>query len=180
MKQSTLWKRTGAAIGLACAAIAIGASDRSRAVAGDRGGVVAAPSFLAQEPILFYDISGFGFGGPIHQRLSVYNSGLASISATDFTGQSGNAAFLYTSVDRVRQLQHDLIQAGAFELPDSPWVGFDVPLTTVTVLKGGGNDQRAHTYSYFFIDTGDGYSQVSLLINAFIAETFPNFFSNGG
>jgi hypothetical protein len=174
--------RAAAAIALAGAALTIGALDQPSASAGDGGGVVVAPSFLSQEPILIYDISGFGFGGPIHQRLTVYNSGLSSISATDFTGQSGNAAFLYSSIDRVRQLQHDLFEAGAFDLPDNPIVANDVPLTTVTVFKGNGNDQRAHSYSYFFIDTGDdpAYSEVSRLINAYIAETFPNFFSTGG
>ena len=127
-----------------------------------------------QEPTLFYDVSGFGFGGPIHLRLAVYTNGLTSISSAGFEGQ-GAAEFTYVPMERVVQLRNDLVALGIESLQDNGFEIPDVPLKTVTFVRPTGLRGRANTYNYFL--SAGTYADIEEVINDFMNETFPNFFN---
>ena len=130
-----------------------------------------------QEPMLFFDVSGFGLGGPIHQRLAVYSSGLTSISAAAFEGQ-GAAEFTYVTVERVNELRAALVALGIENLQDNVFEVPDVPMKTVTFVRPVGVRGRANTYNYFLSE--GAYAEVEDVVNEFMTETFPGFLDAGG
>jgi hypothetical protein len=164
----------GVVAGFGLALVAISAP-RGSAVAGADRGLGTTPAFsIDQEPLVIYDVSGFGLAGPIHERLSLYSSGLASYSAAGGfpqEGLDGSAAFTWVPIADARALHARVIAAGALSLEDLPDLGADIPLTTVTVFASGEPDADHNTYSYTFAD--DGQAEVAFLINDFIARTFP-------
>jgi len=171
----------------------IGGAEAAPAVQVQTGSGGSQPAFalctntLPQEPVLIYDVSGFGFGGQIHLHLSLYTNGLASISSApggvifpeaQTTGGFGGffepkAELLYVDPAVVAQLAENLAAVGAFKACDEDAIIADIPLTTVTVFRGETN-ARAHTFSYW-TPLSPQTQAVSTLINDFIATNFPNF-----
>jgi hypothetical protein len=77
--------------------------------------------------------------------------------------------------DRLQELARDLRSAGALRLQDlASAPPPDVALTTVTAFacRGNSGNCSANTFSYY-VPSGR-YSQVEDLVQAFIAEVFPN------
>jgi hypothetical protein len=164
----------GVVAGFGLAMVAISAP-RGSAVAGDARGLGTMPAFsIDQEPLVIYDVSGFGLAGPIHHRLSLYSSGLASISAAGGfpqEGFDGTAEFTWVPAAEARALHARIIATGGLTLEDLPDLGADIPLTTVTVFASAEPNAAHNTYSYTFAD--DGHAKVATLIHDFIDRTFP-------
>lgn len=141
---------------------------------------------LPQEPVLMYDVSGFGLGGQIHLHLSLYSNGLASISSAPggiiFPEQTSGgfggffdpkAEMVFVDPAAVAELAENLALAGAFKACDEDAIIADIPLTTVTVFRGETNS-RAHTFSYW-TPLSPQTQAVGTLISEFIDKYFPNF-----
>ena len=135
----------GAATALTCL-LALRAD--GAAVAKDRTLSSVFTGAIKQEPILNFDVSGSTLTGPLHSRLTVYNSGLISASqCSGFTG-ANSAGTGYATPAQVEKLRKELIAAGGMVLPDQNISVADLPLTTVTVFRGD-TDAKAHTFSYW-------------------------------
>ncbi len=140
-------------------------------------GVPCTTNPLVQEPVLVFDISGFTLTGVLHQHLAVYNNGVASISrvsgGTSLFPLSKDADLAFISSQMVEKLQKDLAAAGAPLACDEQLFVSDIPMTTVTVFRGG-TDARAHTFSYWLPTTPQSQATAQV-ISKFIADVFPNF-----
>lgn len=122
------------------------------------------------EPLVIYDVSGNGIGGPIHLHLVVYSDGLTAISSLVVTQLK--ADFERLSPERARALVEKLVEAGALEMTDAAHVVGDMPLTTVTIFAGSGVTAGHNTFSFRVTDTPT-LKAVASILNAFIDETFP-------
>ncbi len=132
---------------------------------------------VKMEPVLIHDVVGGTLAGTIHTHLTVYNNGFVTVAKFHDPVLSGGGPekdVLTAALEpaEVQQLQKDLRQAGAYALPDQPLIGTDVPLSTLTVLRGG-TDAVAHTYSYLF-GTG-GYAAPQQVIDNLMSTHFPGF-----
>lgn len=135
------------------------------------------PNIFESEPLVVYDVSGFGLGGPIHRHLAVYDNGLASMSSGGSGGGAGGGAglsdfkFLPSSV--AFQLARDLFDAGAWDVCDEFVNVSDIPLTTVTVLRGA-TTGPSHSYSYLAPESPQAL-EADQILQDFIATHFPGF-----
>lgn len=108
-----------------------------------------ASTSIDEEPILFWDVAGFGFGGPVHERLAVYSDGLVTYAYGGVGSESGAACFTYAPPESVASLAAELRDAGVFGIEDAPTVVLDVPTTTVTAFRSlGKGESRAKTFSF--------------------------------
>lgn len=102
---------------------------------------------IRREPVVIFDVSGGTLLGPVAEHLAVYDDGFASYSqSSPLDNPSVETRML--SPTAIQQLVLDLNAAGAHTLGDQTTTVTDVPLTTVTVFRGGA-DARAHTFSYW-------------------------------
>jgi hypothetical protein len=117
--------------------------------AGPQSDATPAATAIDEEPVLFWDVAGFGFGGPVHERLAVYTSGLVTYAYGGVGTEDGAACFTYATPDAIASLAAELREAGAFTVADAPAVVLDVPTTTVTVFRSvGRGESRARTFSF--------------------------------
>lgn len=126
---------------------------------------------IRHEPVLVYEVSGFGFGGLIDRMLTVYADGSLKLSSAELSGP-GKAALAAASPAEVKTLTQTLSLAGSFTACDDQSTGFDVPLKTLTVFRGG-TDALTHTVSWWF--QNPPYDGLEQPLDAFIAQHFPNF-----
>lgn len=142
--------------------------------------VVPVQFALDQEPLIVYDISGFGLAGPIHRHFTLYTSGLATISSASNFGAPtegtlvfgpGDAGFKYVSPAKARQVWKRTIVAGGLDATDGGFFGADVPTSTITIFERPG--RTSNTFNFLFAQ-GQA-AEVATIINAFIAEEFPDF-----
>jgi len=124
---------------------------------------------INREPIVVFDVSGGTLAGPTFEHLTVYDDGFASYSNV--------SAFSRARVEGksirdngAERLILNLIDAGAADLTDQDGMVMDVPLSTLTIFRGGTNSQ-AHTYSYWL--GVNGHEAVDNLLSEFISEHFP-------
>ena len=130
---------------------------------------------FAVEPLVIFDVSGYSLGGAIHQHLAVYNNGLASISSASGipSAVAGGSTFKFLPASEAFQLARDLYQAGAWNICDELVPVSDIPLTTITVLRGATN-APSHTYSYFVPGSPEAQA-AAVILEAFVDEHFPGF-----
>ena len=81
--------------------------------------VLPAVTTIDEEPVLFWDVAGYGLGGPIHERLAIYSNGLVTYAYGGWAGDDGAACFTYVPPESVTVLAHDLRKAGVFGMKDS-------------------------------------------------------------
>ncbi|MDH3254511.1 MAG: hypothetical protein OEM62_05925 [Acidobacteriota bacterium] len=123
------------------------------------------------EPLVVYDISGYGIGGAIHEHLAVYSDGLASVASLSPGGFF--AEVTWVTPERAREFNDELIAAGALELPDRRTDGVaDFPMTTVTVFNGSQQNAVHNVFSFYDIGEARDYEAVVGIVEAFIGETF--------
>ena len=134
-------------------------------------GVTPCPNVLPHEPIVVYEVAGFGLAGQFDLELLVYGDGSARLSST-VAGGDGKAQNGFVGQDGATALLAQLTQAQAFFLCDQDLAVSDVPLQTLTVLRPK-TDGRGHTFSWWIAE--DGIVPVQQTLDAFIASTFPNF-----
>ena len=131
---------------------------------------------LRHEPVLVLDVTGTTLLGIVHRHLAVYNDGYATLSAFERGSfralpTQAYARTAFATESTVAQLRQALGRAGAFALEDQRGFVTDVPLTTVTIFRGGTN-AVAHTYSYW-LPTGD-YGGADAIVHTFLADHFPD------
>ena len=126
---------------------------------------------ILHEPIVIYDLTGSTLTGPFNLNLEVYNDGTAKISGV--TGQTADARVANVGQQTALQFAKDLRSAGAWTLSDQQLVVADVPLKTITVLRGFNGDLEGRSFSYW---TGvNQYQGVEIAAQLFIAQHFPGF-----
>lgn len=149
--------------------------------AGDDRRDLGVPAIIDQEPVLFFDVSGFGIGGPLHSRLAVYSDGTVMVAEAGSPFDDGSACVAYVDPLVVRQLRADLYAAGAFTLTDQAPFGSDISVTTATVFQPAGNgSSRARTFSYTVALTPE-MEAFGLIVQAFRDTNLgPTICSNDG
>lgn len=172
--------RTGFLIALSSApflALAIGTPTPLPTTIGSPAALAPAPcpNDFDQEPLVMYDVSGYGLAGLIHQHVCVYDNGLVTYGeaggGTPLFPFSSSADVAYVPVAKVEGFYKELLQFGAFGICDELSFVADAPLITVTVFRGQ-TDSRAHTYSYYF-PLSVASQSVHDHINMFIGDVFP-------
>jgi hypothetical protein len=134
----------------------------------------ACANLVAHEPIVVYEVTGYTVAGQLVDRsLAVYGDGLARISAAEDGGGAGRARIAYLSPATAASLQRDLASAGAFTLCDDPFPVADMPMSTLTVLRGA-TDAKARTYSWWWAQQTP-YEPAEQVLASFIAAHFPGF-----
>lgn len=131
---------------------------------------VATPcaNVLPRELVVVYDVTGGTLSGPVDLNLSVYSDGSARLSSSLGDGL-GSAQLVFMDPSLTTGLLQGLIAAGAMTHCDVPDFLSDVPLSTLTVLRGPAR-QRANSFSW---TGGDAeIAAMQALLNAFIAEHF--------
>jgi hypothetical protein len=129
------------------------------------------------QPLLIYDICGYGLAGPTQLHLTVYSNGVASIS---WLGPRGSyAEFTTVPKRRIYWLVDSLIGAGALKLTDRSEKAPDTPMTTVTIFADNGANAFHNTFSFYTTGSRSDpakqyYDQVVRLVNSFIDASFSN------
>ena len=132
---------------LALLALALLSSYPLLAGAGQTAPLTASATNLIQHELLVaYDLTGSTLAGPFDLNVEVFNDGLAKISGV--TGSGGDARITFITPAEARQLARDLHDAGAWQLADQSGTFNDVPLKTLTVLRGT-SKQVGHSFSYW-------------------------------
>ena len=129
------------------------------------------PNVIVHEPILLYEIAGSTLAAQVDRTLTVYADGSLKLSDASATGP-GQSYRVHTTPEVVGALQVALVQAGGLALCDDTQLVTDVPLHTLTMLRGAQN-ARAHTFSYWTPDAN--YGGVDGLLEGFIADFFAGF-----
>ena len=129
---------------------------------------------IQHELLVVYDVTGSTLAGPLNLNLEVYNDGTAKISGD--AGQSADAGD--ARVVNVGQLAalafaKDLRAAGAWTLSDQQFAVSDVPLKTLTVLRGFNGDLQGRAFNYW-VGINE-YQGVELAVQLFISQHFPGF-----
>lgn len=139
--------------------------------------VVTAGGPTKFEPVLIYDVVGGTLTGSVHTHLTVYNNGFMTVAKLNdlvFPGPETDKDVATGSLNPVelQQLQADLRGSGAHALLDQKATGADIPLTTMTVFRGG-TDAQAHTFS-FILGSGP-YDAPQTVVDGLMADHFPGF-----
>lgn len=127
------------------------------------------PNPWPHEPLVVYEVTGGTLVGPVDSLLVVYADGLARYSSSLGPGP-GFALTAYVSPSVASQLHATLIGAGALRQCDLPSLTNDVPLSTLTVLRGA-SLALGNSFSWFLPE--DGVVTMEGALATFIAATFP-------
>lgn len=117
-------------------------------------------------PVATMTTAGGTLFGPVMSTISIYSNGRIITSEASYGGASA-AGTAFVDPASVENLAQTLRESGAFDLCDQKDDFYDVPLKTVTVFSGG-QDAKAHTYSYYFAE--DEYQQAEDAILGFLIE----------
>ncbi len=142
----------------------------SRAATGDPAS--HCPDRLPVAPLLVYDVSGTTLFGPAYLHVAVYDDGHVMAARLGADPSSGQMAIALLTPEELQQMRADLELWGAFGLCDEPVSVSDVPLTTVSVFRGG-TDSAAHTFSYLV--AGGAHGGVQQVVDQLLAAKFPGF-----
>ena len=121
---------------------------------------------IAMSPVATMTTAGGTLLGPVMSTITIYSNGLIITSESSHDGASA-AGTAFVDPTFVEDLARTLRESGAFELCDQKYDFYDVPLRTVTVFSGG-QDAKAHTYSYYFAE--ERYQQAEDAILGFLIE----------
>lgn len=122
------------------------------------------------EPVLLYEVAGHTLCCPIDLQLTVYGDGFARIAGSD--AGEGRARTSFVGAASVQSLIADLGALGAGTACDRPDLITDVPLSTLTLMRGT-TEGRARTYSWLGDDGSGG--AITTRIDQFVASAFPTF-----
>jgi len=169
-------KRKSVVAVLSLAAVSLVALTGAQSMsAGKLAPTAACANYVDHEPVVVFDVTGHTIATSVHSRFTLYDDGRATLSKfTDVGGgiETGEARTTVVATQAVDDLLQDLAAAGAFTLCDQKQIAVDVPLSTLTVLRGQ-TDARAHSFSYW---TATGaHAAAGTAIAQFIAATFPGF-----
>lgn len=120
-------------------------------------------------PIVVYELSGGTLAGPLDQELLVYGDGSARLSSATANFGAGSSQLAFVGDAAAAALITSLSQNGAFQLCDMPDQVSDMPLSTLTVMRGN-TDSRVHTYSWY-VAQGQ-HATCEQILQAFISTNF--------
>ena len=140
------------------------------APSGQSASPAVAANLIKHELLVSYDLTGSTLAGPFNMTLEVFNDGTAKIAGVTAAGADARIANVGPAT--ARQFARELYDAGAWQLSDQPGNFADVPLSTVTVLRGI-DDQKAHVFS-FWVGTNE-YAPVQASLTLFVSTHFPGF-----
>ncbi len=123
------------------------------------------------EPVLMYEVSGRSICCLVDIQLTVWNDGSVRAASADEFGV-GRAHIAVIPPLAVQGLLADMNAFGAGSACDVPSFSNDVPLSTLTVLRGT-TEGRARTWSWLGDDSHNG--AVEQRLNQFLHDTFPGF-----
>lgn len=121
------------------------------------------------EPVLMYEVSGRSLCCLVDIQMTIWSDGSARAASADESGP-GRAQIAYIPPLAVQGLLAELNTLGAGAACDEPSFTSDVPLSTLTLLRGT-TDARAHTWSWLG-DDGHG-GAIELRLNQFLHTHFP-------
>lgn len=133
------------------------------------------PNALVHEPLVLYEVNGGTLAGVVDRQLCVYSDGFVRLSSSLGDGSGFSQVVLVDSSEALALLRA-LVETGAMAQCDNPDPTSDVPLSTLTVLRGP-TRQRANSFSWFG-PTSTISVYESILAN-FIDAHFPNPPSGG-
>lgn len=131
---------------------------------------VPCDNIFPHEPVLLYEISGNSLCCMIDVQLTVFGDGSARIASAE--GTNGRSRINYVSQTEVQTLLSDLGALGAGVACDVPSFFSDVPLATLTLMRGT-TEGRTRTWSWLGDDGHNGAIQARL--DLFVQQTFPGF-----
>jgi hypothetical protein len=134
------------------------------------GGAPPCVNQLRHEPVVVYEVSGFGLGGFFDQALTVYGDGSVRLARSTLDGVGSSSRWIYVGQEAAVDFARNLANLGARELCDQPSVVSDLPLTTLTVI-GPQTDARAHTASWWYPETPQ-LQAIQQRIDTFICTHF--------
>ncbi len=142
-----------------------------------QGAVAAIPApgcvdVFPHHPIVVYEVSGGTLAGPLDQELIVYGDGSARLSSATANFGAGSSRQAFIGDAAAAALITSLSQNGAFQLCDLSDQVSDMPLSTLTVMRGN-TDSRVHTFSWFFAQ--GQHATAEQILQTFIATNFPGF-----
>ncbi len=143
---------------------------------GDAIASAPCPNPLPHEPLVVYEVTGGTLAGPVDGLLTVYVDGFARFGSSLGPGP-GFLFSVQVSPQTADQLHSGLLAAGALRQCDQPDFYNDVPLSTLTVLRGDAK-QNGNTFSWFVAEGEVG--TIEALLQSFIAATFPLPPTGGG
>ena len=120
------------------------------------------------EPMLVYEVSGATLSGTMDRTLTVYEDGALLLSSA-VPGEPGTCARVHTTPKVVSRLYQELANAGALTLCDDEPLFIDMPLHTVTLLRG---DYQTSGWTFSYWNVYSGYVVVDDLLEKFIQENF--------
>jgi len=129
-------------------------------------------NLFPHEPVVVYEISGHTLCCLVDESLTVYGDGYARLSRATYDGTGSKSQLAYVGTAPVQALIADLGALGAGTSCDRPELVSDMPLSTLSVMRGE-TDGRAHTFSWFFDDGAGG--AITARLDAFVQATFPGF-----
>lgn len=136
----------------------------------DASGSASAVDRIPISPVVLMTRSGPTLlGGNQLSTISIYSNGLITVSQADGASGTSSAGQAIVDPSYVDDLRSRLRSIGAHRLGDAQYDAYDVPLNTVTVFFGG-QDARAHTFSYWIPD--GAYRDVDDAILGFLTEPF--------
>ena len=127
---------------------------------------------FTHEPVLMYEVSGFTLCCQVDQALSVYGDGFVRLSRATYDGTNSKSQLAYVGTAPIQALLADLGALGAGSACDVPIQVSDMPLSTLSLMRGE-TDGRAHTFSWLY-DDGTG-GAITARLDAFIQATSPSF-----
>lgn len=123
------------------------------------------------EPVLMYEVSGYSLCCLIDIQMTIYGDGSVRAASADEFG-IGRAQIAHVSPAELQALLTDLSAFGAGSSCDVQSFFNDVPLSTLTMLRGT-TDGRARTWSWLGDDGQNG--AIEQRLNQFLHATFPGF-----
>jgi hypothetical protein len=114
-------------------------------------------------------VTGGTLAGPVDGMLAVYGDGLARYGS--YLGPGPGFQYLASvGPQAASDLHAALLAAGALRQCDQPDLWNDVPLSTLTVLRGG-TSSKGNTFSWFVAE-GE-VATIETLLQEFVAASFP-------
>lgn len=128
------------------------------------------PNVFVHEPVVMYEVSGRTLCCAVDLQMTVWGDGSARVASAD--DGNGRARVAWVAPSAVQDLIADLGALGAGLACDQPDLTSDVPLSTLTVLRGT-TEGRARTWSWLG-DDGHG-NAIEARLGQFLQDAFPGF-----
>lgn len=125
---------------------------------------------IPHEPLVLYEVNGGTLAGSVDRQLTVYSDGFLRLSSSLGDG-SGFSQLVYVDPQQSIGLLRALVEAGAMAECDNDDFTSDVPLSSLTVLRGPAR-QRGNSFSW--LGPTPSISVYEAILTNFIDAHFPN------